>query len=166
MLNFQNIICLLTCITTGLMSGLFFSYSTSVNPGLKNISDAAYLASMQSVNRAILNPVFFFAFFGALVLLPLNGYLQYGRPMTVSSSMYFVAAIVYIIGAVGVTILGNIPLNNELDKFNLSNASTDDMHSMRKVFETRWNNLNLVRTFASTISFFLLILALLFSKRA
>jgi len=52
-----------------------------------------------------------------------------------------------------------------LDKFNLSNASADDMRTMRNLFETRWSNLNLVRTFASTISFSLLILALLFSKQ-
>ena len=148
------------------MSGLFFSYSTSVSPGLKNISDAACLASMQSINRAILNPVFFFVFFGALLLLPLNGYLQFEKPMTVSSGLFFAAAIVYIIGVFGVTVFGNIPLNNELDKFNLSNASADDMRSMRNFFETRWNNLNLVRTLASTISFSLLVLALLFSKRA
>jgi len=166
MLNFQNTICLLTCITTGLMSGLFFSYSTSVSPGLKNISDTACLASMQSINRAILNPVFFFVFFGALLFLPLNGYLQFEKPMKVSSGLFFAAAIVYIIGAFGVTVLGNIPLNNTLDKFNLSNASADGMRSMRNLFETRWNNLNLIRTVASTISFSLLILALLFSKRA
>jgi uncharacterized membrane protein len=165
MLNFQNIICFLACIVTGLMSGLFFSYSTSVSPGLKNISDAASLASMQSINRAILNPIFFVVFFGALILLPLNGYLQYERPVTVRSGLFLAAAIIYITGAFGVTILGNIPLNNALDKFDLSNASSENMRSMRNLFETRWNNLNLVRTLASTISFAMLILALLFSKR-
>jgi uncharacterized membrane protein len=165
MLNFQNIICFLACIVTGLMSGLFFSYSTSVSPGLKNISDAASLASMQSINRVIQNPIFFMVFFGALILLPLNGYLQYERPVTVRSGLFLAAAIVYITGAFGVTIFGNIPLNNTLDKFDLSNASPENMRSMRNLFETRWNNLNLVRTLASTISFAMLVLALLFSKR-
>ena len=165
MLNFQNIISSLTCIVTGLMSDLFFAYSTSVSPGLKNISDAASLASMQSINRVIQNPIFFMVFFGALILLPLNCYLQYERPVTVRSGLFLAAALVYITGAFGVTILGNIPLNNTLDKFDLSNASPESMRSMRNLFETRLNNLNLVRTLASTISFAMLILALLFSKR-
>lgn len=165
MLSFQNIIYFLACIVTGLMSGLFFAYSTSVSPGLKNISDAGSLASMQSINRSILNPIFFMVFFGALILLPLNAYLQFERSLTLRSGLFLVAAIIYIVGAFGVTILGNIPLNNALDKFDLSNASPEKMRSMRNVFEARWNNLNLVRTIASTISFAMLILALLFSKR-
>jgi uncharacterized membrane protein len=163
--NFQNIVCFLTCIATGLMSGLFFAYSTSVSPGLKNISDAASLASMQSINRAILNPIFFMVFFGALILLPLNSYLQFERPLTLRSGLFLTAAIIYIVGAFGVTIVGNIPLNNTLDKFDLSNASPENMRSMRNLFEARWNNLNLVRTLASTISFAMLIVALLSSKR-
>lgn len=55
----------LTLTGTGLMAGLLFGYATSVNPGLARVDDRNYLASMQSLNRAIVNPLFVVTFIGA-----------------------------------------------------------------------------------------------------
>mgnify|MGYP003422756002 CR=1 FL=1 len=88
-----------------------------------------------------------------LVLILLDVYLKYDRPVTVRSGLFLAAAIIYIVGALGVTIFGNIPLNNTLDKFDLSNASPESLKSMRNLFEAQWSSPNLVRTLASTICF-------------
>jgi uncharacterized membrane protein len=71
------------------------------------------------------------------------------------------ATIVYLIGAFGVTMLGNIPLNQALDAFNLQSASEEAIAMQRAKFESRWNNLNMIRTIASTIAVILVILACL-----
>jgi len=75
--NLINIILFLSVITTALMAGLFYSWSISVTPGLKNINDKSYLEAMQAMNKAILNPAFFAIFFGSIVSLLLTLFLQF-----------------------------------------------------------------------------------------
>jgi len=57
-----NIILVITATTTALMAGLFYAFSCSVNLGLARLSNAEYISAMQSINRAIQNPIFFAAF--------------------------------------------------------------------------------------------------------
>ena len=62
---------------TGLIAGLFYSYSCSVNLGLSKLSDIEYLKAMKSINKEILNPWFFLSFVGSLVVIPLSTWLYY-----------------------------------------------------------------------------------------
>ena len=60
----------------GLMAGLFFAFSAAVMGGLARIQPAEGIAAMQSINRAILNPLFLTVFLAtpaacALVVLSL-----------------------------------------------------------------------------------------------
>ena len=59
----------------------------------------------------------------------------------------------------GVMMAGNVPLNDALDKFDLQNASAEAIARARGRFEKRWNNLNAIRTVASTLSVILVIMA-------
>lgn len=158
-MNFNNIVLAGATTFTALMAGLLFSYSCSVVLGLKTLPDQEYIMAMQAINRAIQNPVFFIVFMGCLVLLPLSSYLNYSIPPTKQFWLLLAATIVYVAGVFGTTAIGNIPLNNALDKFNLLNASKEAISSQRAMFETRWNNLNLLRTIASIGSLVLLIIA-------
>lgn len=154
-----NLFLLATALASGLIAGLFYSYSCSVNPGLGAISDANYLAAMQSINRAILNPVFFFSFMGTLLLLPLSTYQHFGT----GTRFYLLlgATLVYVIGTFGVTVAGNVPLNEALDKVNLTEASAQELAAHRLRFEAPWNRLNAIRTYAAVLSFLLVLLACL-----
>ena len=154
-----NIILVLTATTTALIAGLFYSYSCSVVLGLGRLPDAEYIGAMQSINRAVLNPVFFSSFFGTLVLLPLSTYLSYPHPLPVQFWLLLTATIIYLAGVFGVTVAGNIPLNNALDNFDLLNASKEVIAAQRTIFERPWNNLNIIRTIASMLSIVLVIIA-------
>jgi uncharacterized membrane protein len=160
MLSLQNIIVFLTILFSGLMAGLLYSYSCSVNPGLKALPDKEYLSAMQSINRAIQNPVFFISFMGLLVLLPVSSWLSYKQSMTVPFIYVLIATVIYFIGVFGVTVMGNIPLNNQLEKFNISSSSATQIADMRLGFETAWVRWHTVRTIASVISFGVLVLGL------
>ena len=153
-----TIILILTVVFEGLFAGLFYAYSCSVNPGLGGLADKAYLESMQSINRAILNPLFFMSFLGALLLLPAGAVLTYSQSRECFVLM-FAAAGIYVVGAFGVTMFGNVPLNNMLDRVDLINASPDVLTSMRADFEKPWNRLHSIRTFFSVVSFILTIVA-------
>jgi uncharacterized membrane protein len=56
---------------------------------------------------------------------------------------------------------GNVPLNNEVDQLNIAGATPDAISALRHKFETNWNRLNAIRTYASILSFLLAILSLL-----
>ncbi len=149
----------ISAIVTALLAGLFYAWCCSVVPGLKQLTDRDYITTMQSFNRAILNPVFFACFLGAVLLLPISTYLQYRLHSPVRFRLMAAATVVYLAGVFGVTMFGNVPLNDLLDKFQLSTATPAEITAFRIQFETPWNNLNLVRTIFAFICFVLVLLA-------
>ena len=157
----QNILLAGAATTTALMAGLFYAYSCSVNPGLNRLSDTGYVAAMQSINRAIQNPIFFISFFGAPILLILNTWVQYSQPLSLRFWLLLGATVLYLVGVLGVTVLGNIPLNEGLDFFNVQTASPEEIAAQRATFEGPWNKLHTIRTLASILALILVIVACL-----
>lgn len=153
------IIFFLTIFFSGLIAGLFYAWSISVTPGLAKINDENYLQSFQSMNRAILNPVFFITFFGLVLLLPLLCYLKYQSSVDQQFWYILAATLFYMIGVMAVTIFGNVPLNNSLEFLQIGSMSPEQMNAFRLGFESKWNNLNSIRTITSSITFILLVLA-------
>ena len=69
----ETIILALAILFTGLMAGVFFTWSNAVKPGIGKLSDLEYLKALQSMNRVILNNTFKIIFGGAIIttaLLP------------------------------------------------------------------------------------------------
>ena len=54
----ETIILALAILLTGLMAGIFFTWSNAVKPGIGKLSDIEYLRALQSMNRVILNNAF------------------------------------------------------------------------------------------------------------
>lgn len=161
---FSTILLACATLTTALIAGLLYGYFCSVNPGLNRLSDTEYLSAMQSINRAIQNPVFFICFLGTPVLLPLSTWQQYSQPVSVRFWLLLAATIVYLPGVLGVTALGNIPLNEGLESFTLQGASLEEIAAQRAKFETPWNTWHTARTIASILTLVLLIMACLNQK--
>ena len=161
MFTTSNFILVITTLTTALVAGLLFGYSCSVNPGLKNLTDEQYIAAMQSINSVIQNPVFFSCFFGTLFLLPCAAYLHYGKEIPIKFTLLLSAAVIYLIGVIGITICGNVPLNETLGKFDLASTSQERMAAARAAFEKPWNSLHTIRMFFSIVTLLLTILSCL-----
>jgi len=159
MFTLSNLSLLLAALLTALIAGLFYGYSCSVNPGLGRLDDQAYLSAMQQINRAILNPVFFLSFMGSLIVLPLCAWVCYSQGNL--RAFYFVlsAALVYLVLVFGVTMAGNVPLNNKLDAFRIDATTNEQWQAFRQQFEMPWNRLHTVRTWASVLSFVLVLFA-------
>lgn len=158
-MTFANIALLIAAFLTALIAGLFYSYSCSVNAGLGKLPDAGYLAAMQSINREILNPLFFMSFMGTLIFLPVATWLQFSNPDPARFYFMLAATLVYAIGTFGVTILGNVPLNNALDGFQLQASSPGQLQQQRELFEKPWNRLHSIRTIANAIALILVLVA-------
>jgi uncharacterized membrane protein len=161
-MKMTTIVLILTATLTALIAGLFYAYSCSVVLGLGKLSDSEYLKSMQSINREILNPVFFMSFMGTAIFLPVSAFLFRSQgPVFI---FLLLATIAYLIGVFGVTIFGNVPLNDQLDKFDIVNSTGDNIKKMRETFENRWNFLNNIRTVFSVISIVLTVCACVWNK--
>lgn len=157
-----TLVLIITAVLTALVAGLFYSYSCSVVLGLGKLSDAEYLKAMQSINREILNPVFFISFMGTAVLLPISTFLVRGQQPTFL--FLLLATLAYLIGVFGVTAGGNVPMNDVLDKFDITNATTETLKQMRDGFEDKWNFLNNIRTFFSVVTITLVVCACIWYK--
>lgn len=165
MINLTTITLGFTTLTTALIAGLFYAYSCSVNPGLGKLPDMEYIAAMQSINMAIVNPVFMLSFIGTLLLLPTSTYLHYTGSFPARFIFLLIASLIYIIGTFGVTIFGNVPLNDALASFNLQKANIQEIADERSKFEESWNRLHTIRTFAAVTSLSLIIIACLYTDK-
>lgn len=145
-----------TTLLTGLAAGLFYAYSCSVTPGLARLPDDAYLAAMQQINDAILNPVFFLSFMGCVFLLPACAWAYAGTPRF---PWLLGAAILYVLLVFGVTVVGNVPLNEALARFDIGNATAQALSHRRQTFEGPWNFFHAIRTWAVVISFLMVVWA-------
>ncbi|MCQ9633602.1 DUF1772 domain-containing protein [Chryseobacterium sp. WG23] len=157
-----TLLLIVTAVLTALIAGLFYAYSCSVVLGLGKLSDGEYLKAMQNINREILNPVFFMSFMGTAVLLPVSAFVFRGQQP--AFIFLLLATLAYLIGVFGVTVAGNVPMNDMLDKFDISGATTGVIKQMRESFENRWNLLNNVRTVFSVISIALVVCACIWNK--
>lgn len=146
MFSIQNSLLFLSVLLSALIMGLLYGYVCSVNPGLNKLTDAEYLRAMQSINKEIQNPFFFISFMGTLIILPLTTWYSKSHSSPACFHLLLTASLIYIIGVIGVTALGNIPLNNALAKFDVSSANTADLYKQRSLFESSWNKYHLIRT--------------------
>jgi len=155
----RKMILIITVLFSGLIAGLLFCYSCSVNLGLHNLTDVEYVKAMLSINKEIQNFYFLSIFIGLLFLFPLATWTSYTANNKVIFYLLLCSTIIYFVGVFGVTIFGNLPLNNKLAEINLSNTSQEMLSMLRNQFETNWAKFHLIRTSASIISFLLTIIA-------
>ncbi|MGY0036137.1 anthrone oxygenase family protein [Pedobacter sp. NJ-S-72] len=94
------------------------------------------------------------------MLLPLATWLNYNSGL--SNSFYFLlaATLIYAIAVFGVTVFGNVPLNNILNQFDIEKASPAELLSLRQKFEVKWNTLHHIRTYAAILAFLSALLSL------
>ena len=162
-LKTKSIILLIATLLTGLLAGVFFTWTNAITPGIGRLNDLGYLQAFQQMNRSILNPLFYVVFMGAL-LFSASAIYYYKFDSKYLFRLLSYATAIYFVGVFIVTLIGNLPLNDVLDKANLEAMSMTEIKNLRNHFELKWNNLHLIRTISSTTSFAFLILASLLTK--
>lgn len=99
---------LVAALGCGLMAGLFFAFSVSVMKALARLPSAQGIAAMQSINVAIINPLFLAAFFGtaaACVLIIIASFFRWHAP----GAVYLViGGALYLVGTFWVTFVFNV----------------------------------------------------------
>ncbi len=142
----------------GLIGGVFFAFSSFVMGALARLPAPQGIAAMQSINVVVINPLFFGILFG-------TGAVSIGliaaaslRWQAAGAACLLAGGAVYLLGCILVTMLGNVPRNNDLATWD---PHTAEAAALWGDFVPAWTGWNHVRTIASLIASALFILALI-----
>ena len=143
----------LSALGTGLVAGIFFAFSAFIMTALGRLTPEGGISAMQSINVVVLNPVFFFVFFGTAVLslvlaiAALIGWSGASAPYLLAGSL------LYLIGTILVTIVFNVPLNNRLASVSAKSAEGASVWKRYLSAWTAWNHVRTAASLAASASF-------------
>ena len=152
----MTILGLASLLGAALMAGTFYAFSVFVMKALGHIPAAAGMAAMQSINVVVINRWFLSVFMGtaALSVVLVGLALFHGQP---GSLWMLGGGLAYALGTFLVTVVGNIPLNNELAR---APATEPDGQAVWGRYLVRWTQWNHVRTAFAVIATLLFALGL------
>jgi uncharacterized membrane protein len=140
---------LFAALGCGLVSGIFFAFSTFIMQGLDRLAPEQGIAAMQSINRLAITPLFMTALFATALLcvvLIVWAALAWDRPQ---ARWIAPAGALYLIGSIGVTIAANVPRNDALEKLDPAAASSAAPWAS---YLSEWTAFNHVRTVAALVA--------------
>ena len=146
---------LLSALGCGLMAGVFFIFSNTVMSALARLQPPQGIAAMQSINRTILNPLFFVAFLGTAatsILLAISLLWRWQQP----GAVYLLAgSLLYLVGAILVTIVFNVPMNEALETVEPESVEAANLWTRYLTNWTAWNHVRTVASFLGAVTFIL-----------
>ncbi|MEN8677577.1 MAG: anthrone oxygenase family protein [Alteriqipengyuania sp.] len=140
-------------LATGLVAGVFLTFSDFVMRALARAAPAAGIEAMQIINREVYRSLFMTLLIGLTLvssLLAVAGIFLAGRDV----ALWLVgAAGAYIVGVMAVTARKNVPMNQRLDR--MEHLSTDARAYWVTYTRdwTRWNHLRWVAALAAAIGY-------------
>jgi uncharacterized membrane protein len=139
-----------TALGCGLSAGVFFAFSSFVMPALDRLASAQSIRAMNSINRLAVTPVFMTALFGtALACAVLGGWAvtSWGeRP----AAFALAGCVLFLVGAIVVTIAANVPLNDALMKVDPEATDAATRWSAYLSDWTPWNHVRAVTAIAAS----------------
>ena len=139
-----------TALGCGLSAGVFFAFSAFVMPALGLLPSGQGIAAMQSINKLAVTPAFMTALFGsALACAGLAAWsvMAWGeRP----APWLLAGGLLYLVGAIVVTIAANVPLNDALAATRPDGTGAADRWNGYLRRWTAWNHLRTAAALAAT----------------
>ncbi|MGB5632622.1 MAG: anthrone oxygenase family protein [Waterburya sp.] len=155
--NLRLPLILLATVGSAVSGGIFFAFSTFVMQALAKQPASQGIATMQSINITVINPWFMAAFFAPAVAgILLSVSLLFQWQPTIAAYL-LTASLLYLIGTIGVTVVGNIPLNDALAVVTPTSIKGSTLWSK---YLTNWTFWNHVRTAAALLAAILFALAI------
>ena len=103
-----------TTLGTGVAAGVFTAFSSFVTQGLDRLPPADAARAMREINVTAVRPPFMLVLFGTAVLVVAVGVVALTGALGDGTWWAIVAAVIYLVGAIGVTGGANVPRNNRL----------------------------------------------------
>jgi uncharacterized membrane protein len=131
----MSALALATGLACMLASGALFAFSSFVMAGLDRLAPEHGLLAMQSINRRAPTPAFMTALFAPAALCV-------AVAIGDGSALAIAGAALYLLGPVGTTIAGNVPLNDALARLDPADAGAE---ARWRDYSRRWTALNHLR---------------------
>lgn len=158
-MNTLTIVTVIIAITgTAVVGGVFFAFSSFIMRALSRLPAAEGMAAMQSINIAVLNPVFLGVFMGTSVVSLLVSAIAIKGWELPSAPYLLTGGLLYFVGTFLVTGLGNVPLNNQLASIRHTDPASSEIWQH---YLERWTRLNTLRTMSSIAATLVLIIGLI-----
>jgi uncharacterized membrane protein len=142
----ETVVISVAILGCALVAGIFYAFSTFVMSALARLTPEEGIRAMQAINVTVINPWFFAAFFGAAAACVLLGVGAAIGWTEMDSTWLYCGSALYLVGTILVTIVGNVPLNNRLERVE---AGTPEATELWAFYLKRWTFWNHVRTVAS-----------------
>ncbi|MBS0468224.1 MAG: DUF1772 domain-containing protein [Proteobacteria bacterium] len=143
-------------IGSAIIGGVFYGFSSFVMRALRRIAPRQGVAAMNSINVVVITPSFMLPFVGtALLCLVLAGGSWFWWA-EVSGKLVLAAALLYLFGSFGLTMVLNQPMN-----LRLAALEPDQALAYWPEYVRTWTAWNHVRTAASLVATVLFFAALL-----
>src|SRR5262249_10185920 len=107
----------IAAIGNGIVSGVFFAFSSFVMAALGRISPAQAIEAMTSINVAVINPGFMTTFLGTGILCLVIAVGSAFLWNHTGAGLALLATLVYLLGCFGATMILDVPLNNQPASF-------------------------------------------------
>ncbi|MEM6584300.1 MAG: anthrone oxygenase family protein [Pseudomonadota bacterium] len=144
-------------VSVAIMAGVYFTFSAFVMRSLDAIEAPAGMMAMQSINRIIVQSAFLPIFFASTLVcaaLAVRASFDWAAPGALWAA---VGGALYVVGMFGVTLVGNVPLNNTLEATPADGPEAKAIWAMYMRQWTRWNH---ARTLSCIVSLVFLVLAM------
>lgn len=153
MINWLLLLFVTILLGAGLMSGMFFAFSTFIMKALSRIPSVEGIRAMQSINVVVINPIVMTVLIGTAIL---SAWMMFLVLRDSLSHWFFVGGAHYVFGTFFVTVFANVPLNNRLE-----NVLPEKGEEVWRSYLDKWTFWNHVRTIAALIAVFCLTMGLL-----
>lgn len=133
-------------IATGLVAGVFLTFSDFVMRSLNAAEPAAGMEAMQLINRKVYGSFFLAMFMAMAPLSAVIAVYAFGFTSGALTAWLIAGALFYVVGVFGVTVVRNVPMNKRLDRIDIAREGAGGYWPAYVRDWTWWNH---VRTFAS-----------------
>lgn len=140
---------LAAALSTGLMGGVFFAFSTFVMKALARLPIPQGIQAMQSINLTAVSPVFMAAFLGSTAICVLLAVYSFVSWPQQPAFYLLIGSLLYLVGSFLTTAVFNVPLNNALARVD---AGSVDGARVWARYLTSWTAWNHVRTVSSILA--------------
>lgn len=147
----------LAAVACALVGGVFLAFSDFIMRALERTGGSGGIEAMQVINREVFRWLFMTLFLG---LVPISLFLVFYAvfsPAPLAGALGALAGLVYLVGCFGVTVAGNVPMNEKLAKLAPEAAATRSYWTT--AYLSGWTRWNTVRAMACVAAALLLLTA-------
>ncbi len=140
-------------LSSALVAGVFQAFSDFVMPGLIRSEPKGGIESMQHINRTVFRSVFLTTFLVLVPVLLVFSAFAWFQMDGIARVLIITGTAVYVLSVFGVTVAGNVPMNERLDKMACTSTEASAYWQTYGKVWTNWNHVRMIGSVITAICF-------------